>query len=162
MKKLFPLAMALLIGVAPWQGALSAGGDSGGAGGGNGGGSGTATAYERAAALVEAARYRKAIRTLEKLKRKEPGNADVLNLLGFAHRKLGEIEPAFDYYREALAADPGHLGANEYLGELYLETDRLPEAEERLARLDEACPSGCEERRELAEAIDAYKAARGL
>lgn len=152
MKQLVPLAMALLVGAAPWQGALSAGG----------GGSGSATAYEEAAALVEAARYRKAIRTLEKLDRKEPGNADVLNLLGFSHRQLGEVEIAFDYYRDALAADPGHLGANEYLGELYLMTDRLPEAEGRLARLDEACPSGCEERRELAEAIDAYKAARGL
>lgn len=160
MTKLVPLAMALLIGAAaPWQHAVSAGG---GAGGGDGGGSGTPTAYERAAALVEAASYRKAIRRLEKLNRKEPGIADVLNLLGFAHRKLGEIETAFDYYREALAADPGHLGANEYLGELYLETDRLREAEGRLAKLDEACPSGCEERRELAQAIDAYKAARGL
>ena len=159
MKKLVPLAMALLVGAAPWQHAVGAGS---GADGGNGGGSGTPTTYEGAAALVEAARYRKAIRTLEKLNRKEPGNADVLNLLGFAHRKLGEVETAFDYYRKALAADPGHLGANEYLGELYLETDRLREAEGRLARLDEACPSGCEERRELAEAIDAYKAARGL
>ena len=159
MKKLVPLAMALLVGAVPWQHAVCAGS---GADGGNGGGSGTPTAYEGAEALVEAARYRKAIRTLEKLNRKGPGNADVLNLLGFAHRKLGEVETAFDYYRKALAADPGHLGANEYLGELYLETDRLREAEGRLARLDEACPSGCEERRELAEAIDAYKAARGL
>ena len=154
-KQLVPLAMALFVGAAPWQGALSAGG-------GGGGGSGSAMACEEAAALVEAARYRKAIRALEKLDRKEPGNADVLNLLGFSHRSLGEIETAFDYYRDALAADPGHLGANEYLGELYLMTDRLPEAEGRLARLDEACPSGCEERRELAEAIDACKAARGL
>ena len=151
-KQFVSLAMALLVGAAPWQSALSAGG----------GGSGNATAYEEAAALVEAARYRKAIRALEKLDRKEPGNADVLNLLGFSHRRLGEIETAFDYYRDALAVDPGHLGANEYLGELYLMTDRLPEAEGRLARLEEACPSGCEERRELAEAIDAYKAARGL
>ena len=157
MKQLVPLAMALLVGAAPWQGALSAGG-----GGSDGDGSGSATAYEEAAALVEAARYRKAIRALGKLDRKEPGNADVLNLLGFSHRRLGEVETAFDYYRKALDVDPGHLGANEYLGELYLMTDRLPEAEGRLARLDQACPSGCEERRELAEAIDAYKAARGL
>ena len=156
MKRLIPLVALLLWGVAPWQGAWSAGSDTSSAG------SGSATAYEEAAALVEAADYRDAIRRLEKLDRRDPGNADVLNLLGYSHRKLGELEAAFDYYRQALAADPAHRGANEYLGELYLETDRLEEAEERLATLDRACPAGCEERRELAEAIDAYKAAKGL
>ena len=74
----------------------------------------------------------------------------------------GRIETAFDYYREALAIEPRHLGANEYLGELYLETDDLERAEERLGELAAACPSGCEERTELAEAIRAYKEAHGL
>ena len=69
---------------------------------------------------------------------------------------------AFDYYRRALAIEPRHLGANEYLGELYLETGELAKAEERLRELAIACPSGCEERDELSEAIDAYKAERGL
>ena len=122
----------------------------------------TRSAYEQAVKLVEAADYEDAIQALEKLARKESGNANVLNMLGFAHRKLGRVETAFDYYRKALAIEPRHLGANEYLGELYLETGELDKAEERLGELAIACPSGCEERDELSEAIDAYKDARGL
>ena len=122
----------------------------------------TRSTYERAVELVEAADYEDAIRILEKLDRKEPGNPDVLNMLGYAHRKLGRLEPAFDYYQQALAIEPRHLGANEYLGELYLETGEIGKAEERLAELAAACPSGCEEREELAEAIDAYKTEHGL
>ena len=122
----------------------------------------TRSAYEQAVKLVEAADYEDAIQVLDKLARKESGNADVLNMLGFAHRKLGRVDAAFDYYRKALAIEPRHLGANEYLGELYLETGELDKAEERLGELAIACPSGCEGRDELSEAIDAYKDARGL
>ena len=122
----------------------------------------TRSSYEQAVELVEAAGYEDAIRVLDGLERDESGNADVLNMLGYAHRKLGRVETAFDYYGRALAIEPRHLGANEYLGELYLETGELEKAEERLGVLATACPSGCEERDELSEAIDAYKAARGL
>ena len=120
------------------------------------------SAYERAVKLVEAADYEDAIRVLRKLNKKEPRNPDVLNMLGFSQRKLGRTESALDYYQQALAIEPLHLGANEYLGELYLETGKLGKAQERLAELAVACPSDCEEWRELAEAVDAYKAARGL
>ena len=81
----------------------------------------TRSAYEQAVDLVEAAEYEDALQVLEKLNREESGNADVLNMLGYAHRKLGRVEDAFDYYGKALAIKPRHLGANEYLGELYLE-----------------------------------------
>jgi len=118
--------------------------------------------YERAVGLVEAGDYEDALRILEDLNQAEPGNADVLNMLGYAHRKLGRMEAAFDHYREALAIEPRHLGANEYLGELYLETGELQKAEERLAELAIACPSGCEERDELSEAVAAYRKAHGL
>ena len=122
----------------------------------------TRSSYERAVRLVEAADYEDALEILEHLKRTESGNADVLNMLGYAHRKLGRVETAFAHYREALAIEPRHLGANEYLGELYLETGKLEMAEERLAELAIACPSGCEERDELSEAIAAYKKTHGL
>ena len=115
----------------------------------------TRSAYEHAVELVEAAEYEDALQVLEKLNREESGNADVLNMLGYAHRKLGRVEAAFDYYGKALAIEPRHLGANEYLGELYLETGELEKAEERLGELAVACPSGCEERDELSEAIEA-------
>ena len=157
MKKHWVLALALSLG------AIGAPSAASGAGGDDAGGTDeTRTAYERAVELVEAADFEEALEVLETLNRKEPGNADVLNMLGFAHRKLGAVETAFDHYRDALAIEPRHLGANEYLGELYLETGELEKAEERLGELVAACPSGCEERDELSEAIAAYRKAHGL
>ena len=121
----------------------------------------TLSGYERAVELIEASDYEDAIRVLQEVNGKEPGNSDVLNMLGYANRKLRRIEAALGFYKEALAIEPRHLGANEYLGELYLETGELEMAEERLAELVAACPSGCEERHELAEAIEAYKSEHG-
>ena len=157
MKTHWVLALALSLGAigAP-PAASGAGGDD------TDGTDETRTGYERAVELVEAADYEEALEVLVTLNRNEPGNADVLNMLGFAHRKLGRVETAFDYYRDALAIEPRHLGANEYLGELYLETGELEGAEERLGELVAACPSGCEERDELSEAIAAYRKAHGL
>ena len=157
MKKPLILALAMSLGAiaAPTTAPAAASDDTSGS-------SQVRSTYEQAVELVEAADYEDAIRILEKLERKEPGNPDVLNMLGYAHRKLGRMEPAFDYYQQALAIEPRHLGANEYLGELYLETGELGKAEARLAELVAACPSGCEEREELAEAIDAYKTEHGL
>lgn len=156
MKKHLILALAVcLAGLGAPSVATAAGG------GGTSGSEPTRTRYERAVGLVEAADYEDAIRILEKLKRKSPRDPDVLNLLGYAHRKLGRMEPALELYQEALAIDPRHLGANEYLGELYLETGQLAMAEERLAELAAACPSGCEEHDELSQAIAAYRSEHG-
>ena len=156
MKRFLTVAVALfLVGIhAPVMAAAMGSGDSGS--------EESPTKYERAVELIEAADYEAGIRILEKANRKESGNADVLNMLGYAHRKLGRMEVARGFYREALVIEPQHLGANEYLGELYLETGKLELAEERLAELVAACPSGCEEREELAEAIDAYKSEHGI
>ena len=157
MTKQWSLALALsLMAIGAPPAASGAGGDD------TGGADETRTAYERAVELVEATDYEEALELLETLNRKESGNADVLNMLGFAHRKLGRVETAFEYYRDALAIEPRHLGANEYLGELYLETGEIERAEERLGELVAACPSGCEEQDELSEAIAAYRKARGL
>ena len=61
------------------------------------------------------------------------------------------------HYQAALRIKPNHRGANEYLGELYLELGRLEEAEERLKVLDAACKFRCEEYQDLEEAIASYK-----
>jgi hypothetical protein len=60
-----------------------------------------------------------------------------------------------------LALKPKHRGANEYLGELYLEMGDLAKAEERLEVLDGACWFGCDEYSDLKEAIAKYKAQTG-
>lgn len=89
---------------------------------------------------------------------KNPNNADVHNLLGYSCRKLGNTEKAFEHYGIVLELDPEHRGANEHLGELYVETGQLEKAEERLQVLDEACFFGCEDYDELKQVIEANKA----
>lgn len=113
--------------------------------------------YIEAQRKVEAMDYDGAIPLLQAVLRAEPGNADALNYLGYSHRKLGDRTKALAYYLQALANEPEHLGANEYLGELYLEMGNLPKAEERLSVLQRAC-SGCMEEDELEEKIAAFKA----
>ncbi|HWA42567.1 MAG TPA: tetratricopeptide repeat protein [Hypericibacter adhaerens] len=117
----------------------------------------TTADYATAKKLVDEEKYRDAIPILEQLVAKNPADADALNELGFSHRKLGHQNKALTYYLKALATEPNHLGANEYLGELYLEMKDLPKAEERLAVLQKACTS-CEEYNELKEKIEDYKA----
>lgn len=123
--------------------------------------SGQNSDYAQAVKLIEAGDYGGAIPLLEKALAAGPKSADAENYLGYSYRKTGETEKALAHYGKALALDPEHRGANEYLGALYLEQGDLAKAEERLAVLDSACFFGCEEHRELKEAIAHYKAKQG-
>ncbi len=112
-------------------------------------------AYLGAVALINQGRYEDAIASLKALGADIGPNADVLNYLGYASRKLGRFDEAQAYYGKALARDPNHRGAREYLGELFVELRRMDEARAQLAALDRLCPYGCTEREMLAERIDA-------
>ena len=116
--------------------------------------------YLKAERAVKDKDWKGAIALLEKVIAGEPRNANALNYLGYSHRNLGEREKALGYYKRALDIEPNHLGANEYLGELYLQMGDLPAAEERLRVLERACRN-CEEKRELAEKIEKHKKAKG-
>lgn len=109
----------------------------------------------RAVQLVQAERYQEAVPILEKLVSEQPGHADAWSELGFSRRKLGRLEGALHAYGKALAIEPLHRGANEYLGELYVELGDIAKAKERLAVLERACGVACEEYRELEAAIAA-------
>ena len=111
--------------------------------------------------MIDAGNYEGAVPMLMQIVVDDPNNADALNLLGYSSRQMGNYDQALGYYQQALSLEPEHLGANEYLGELYLEMNDLPKAEERLAVLATACDSGCEEYEDLAEEIAEYKAANG-
>jgi Flp pilus assembly protein TadD len=117
--------------------------------------------YAAARQMVEEGRYAEAIPLLEQVVAKDAKNADALNYLGYSNRQLGNNDAALAHYEAALALEPRHRGANEYLGELYLTLGDLPKAEERLEVLDGACFFGCEEYTELKNAIAAYKAKAG-
>ncbi|HSH42352.1 MAG TPA: tetratricopeptide repeat protein [Arenicellales bacterium] len=113
-------------------------------------------AIDQALGAIEDGKYRRAVRHLEKHLKKNRDDADALNLMGYSLRKLERAGDSERYYLRALEIEPGHLGANEYLGELYLHTGRPELARERLAVLERACPDSCEEREELAEALQSY------
>ena len=74
--------------------------------------------------------------------------------LGFTTRKLGDFSQGEEYYLEGLAINPNHTGINEYLGELYVVTNRINLAKERLEVL-KSC--NCKEYNELKEIIDGKK-----
>ena len=95
--------------------------------------------------------YLKAYDKFEKAYAKDKKNADILNYLGYTLRKTGDFEKAEIYYLKGLELDSGHLGINEYLGELYVQTGRLELAKERLEVLS-GCK--CEEYEELKELIE--------
>ena len=106
-------------------------------------------------AQIKAGQYRAAIITLNRLSR--PDDANVLNLLGYSHRKLGLVDVGMRYYLAALERNPEHKGVHEYLGEAYLQKDDLAKAEVMLEKLGRICGITCEPYRELANAIADYK-----
>ena len=113
--------------------------------------------FDSARALVDAQKYGEALPALRKVDQESPNNPDVLNLIGFSLRKTGKMDEALDYYTRALALNPHHRGANEYLGELYLETRQPEKAKERLAVLQQDC-GDCEEFEDLQKQINQYAA----
>ena len=116
--------------------------------------------FVQAKTMIEAKNYKGALPLLQQVVAKEPKNADAYNLLGFATRKSGDPNGSLQYYNYALTLDPKHLGANEYIGEAYLQLDRPQEAQQHLARLDTLCTFGCTEYRMLKAAIADYKAGK--
>ena len=111
--------------------------------------------YESKGKLEKAKkRYAKAQKLLLKSNSEKPNKADTLNYLGFTTRKLGDYENGEKYYLQGLAIEPNHIGINEYLGELYVATNRINLAKERLKIL-ESC--SCEEYTELKEIIEGTK-----
>ena len=141
------------------------------AGSSDSGSSKTKTQYDMAVSHIKAAkkfeqknkldkakkRYEKAQKLLIKSNKKFPNKADTLNYLGFTTRKLGDFENGEKYYLQGLAIDPNHIGINEYLGELYVATNRHNLAVERLEVL-EGCK--CDEYEELKAIIAGEKVSK--
>ena len=90
--------------------------------------------------------------------RRFPDAADLHNELGFAHRKLRQMNKAFEHYKRALVIEPRHRGAHEYIGEAYLMVGDVASAEKHLAALRSICLLPCEELTDLEKAITAHRA----
>ena len=130
--------------------------------------SSTKTDYSKAVELIKSAkkyekkgksdkankRYEKALKLLIKSNKRKPNKPDTLNYLGFTTRKLGDYENGEKFYLEGLAIDPNHIGINEYLGELYVVTNRIDLAQERLKILENC---NCKEYDSLKQIITGTK-----
>ena len=118
--------------------------------------------YELAEKHIDNQSYNKSLKLLKKLtKREDLGTkrADIYNLLGFSYRKLEnpDLDKSFAAYMMAIELDPSHLGAHEYLGELYLMRDQKDKALIILEKLDQLAGSNTDEYMELKIAIDEYQ-----
>ena len=138
------------------------------AGSSDSGSSKTKTKYDMAVTHIKAAKnfekkdkldkakksYLKAQKLLVQSNKNFPNKADTLNYLGFTTRKLGDFENGEKFYLQGLKIDPKHTGINEYLGELYVATNRHNLAVERLEVLKDC---NCKEYDQLKAVIDGEK-----
>jgi len=124
------------------------------AGGGGGGFSQADSApnLQEIKQTIDNKNYTDAIKQLKKYIKKDGSSADAYNYLGFSYRKTGKLPDAFKAYEKALALDPKHLGAHEYLGEAYLMNKEPEKAKAELGKLKALC-GNCEEYRDLEKAI---------
>ena len=117
--------------------------------------------YTAAVKAIRANEYAKAIPLLESVISRDGKNADAYNWLAYATRKTGNAAGSLPIYQKALAIDPKHRGAHEYIGEAYLVLDNLPKAKEHLARLDKLCLFSCSQYTDLKKAVQAYESSGG-
>ena len=110
--------------------------------------------YAMSIRLINQGQYRQAIEELYTTSSVYGPHPDISNYLGYSYRQLAQMDEALAYYSLALDLAPDHLGANEYLGELYVEIGALDKAERQLKKLDALCPFGCAEREDLARALE--------
>ena len=164
-KKIF---ITILLSITLISNSYSAGSSSSG---GEGDGPKTKTNYEKAVKLIKSANkyekkgkkdkaqssYEKALKLLLKSNNKKPNKPDTLNYLGFTSRKLGDFENGEKYYLQGLEIEPNHVGINEYLGELYVATNRHNLAVERLEILKNC---NCEEYNQLKAVIAGEKVSK--
>jgi len=106
-------------------------------------------AYLNAVAYINRGDYHSALASLSESAKVFGPHPDVLTYQGFANRKLGNKDLALQYYMAALNIQPEHRGANEYLGEYFVEIGRLDKAKQQLVKLEQICDFGCEEAEEL-------------
>ncbi|HVJ32258.1 MAG TPA: tetratricopeptide repeat protein [Terriglobia bacterium] len=113
--------------------------------------------YDTALNKINAGDYLGAIPLLQQSLAQDPNNSDALNELGFSLRKTGRLSESLEAYQKALALNPSHIDANEYLGELYLQMKRPDLAQKQLDVLARLCPSGCEQRSDLQQQLASFK-----
>ena len=111
------------------------------------------SAYVQAVSLINQHRYQDALGALADAQKAFGPHPDVLTYIGYTYRKMGQLDRAETYYRQALTIAPSHRGATEYYGELKVERGDLAGARQMLAELDRQCAFGCAEAETLRQWI---------
>jgi tetratricopeptide (TPR) repeat protein len=114
--------------------------------------SGGPKAVKAAEKHIKAEAYAKAIPLLVKLDKAFPNEPELLNWLGFTHRKLKDYPVAKVFYDRALKIDPLYKPALEYQGMWFIEMGDIPSAKANLERLRKIC-AACEETKDLEDAL---------
>ena len=107
--------------------------------------------------LIDEGEYIGAIDRLHIELDSDQDNPDILSLLGYSYRKVLNYEDALTFYQSALRVEPEHMGANQHLGELYVETGQLDKAQSQLELLDSLSLFASSEYAQLKESIEQYR-----
>ena len=115
--------------------------------------------FNRAKKLIYKKKYAKGLKILKDIENEKPfgySKADLYNYMGFASRKQKNPNyiNAEKYYLKALSLEADHIGALEYLGELYVETDRVNEAKPLLEKIGEFAGQDSAEYKELSKLLN--------
>ena len=142
----------------------TAGTDSGGSSSSSGGSSSSSTVdvnveFHRAKNLIYKKKYETGLKILKDIEKERPfgySKSDLYNYMGFASRKQKDPDyiNAEKYYLKALSLEDDHIGALEYLGELYYETNRVDKAKSLLEKLGEVAGKNSAEYKELSELLN--------
>jgi tetratricopeptide (TPR) repeat protein len=108
--------------------------------------------------LAHAGKFSEALALIATVKDKE--NPRALNAMGFATRKLGNVEGALPYYTRALALKPDYVQAREYLGEAFLAKGDVAAARGQLGEIERRCGTSCVSFANLKREITAFEAQR--
>ncbi len=110
--------------------------------------------------LAHTGKFKESLALLATVANKE--NPRALNAMGFATRKLGDVEGALPFYTRALAIQPDYVQAREYMGEAFLAKGDLARAREQLGEIAQRVGTGSISFANLNREIAAFEAKRAV
>jgi tetratricopeptide (TPR) repeat protein len=106
--------------------------------------------------LAKNGQYREALGYLNLARAKDER---VLTYIGFATRKLGDVEGALPMYAKALEINPNYSVARAYRGEAFITKGEPGKARAELAEIAQRCGTTCAEYADLSGHIARFEAA---
>ena len=108
--------------------------------------------------FINQGEYKKAKKNLLVTIKKNEGDAEAYNLLGYTERQLQNYISAIKFYKKALTINNDFIGAHHYIAMAYLELDDIEKAKYHLNQLDLICLFGCKDYFEVKNKVEFYEA----